>query len=101
MSAKTYFVCDACNDSAFSPPLASHQSTPSLPEGWISGGGILRGPHLCPTCAGEYRIEAGPAEVLPCVDWRPGMPPTAPRLDLGEWAAARRAKRVDTTTEPL
>ena len=66
MSVRVQFACDFCGASVFGPPANGSLLRP-LPDGWITGGGHLVGPHLCPRCAGEFRAEAGaaPAPLAP------------------------------------
>ena len=83
MSARVAYSCDCCGASATGPAIDAR-----LPEGWISGGGILRGPHLCPRCAGEFRASQPPGPVLLAPDWRHGDPAST-RVSVTDWLRER------------
>lgn len=87
MSARAVYSCDCCGASASGPAV-----DPQLPEGWISGGGILRGPHLCPRCAREFQASQPPVPRLLAPDWRHGDPVLA-RLTVKEWLKKRVGMR--------
>lgn len=88
MSTRAVYSCDCCGATASGPAV-----DPQLPEGWISGGGILSGPHLCPRCAKEYRSSQPAAPVLLAPDWRYGDPAST-RVAVADWLRERVGVRT-------